>query len=765
MRRLIIALLVSFIPSSILAQEVIVRTGEHGDFTRLVMRIPAGANWSIKADPAKDKMIVELRGQDAEFDLSAAFQRIDRSRISELTRTASGGLEIELGCDCGAETFVADGNLLVIDVRPGISMPENSGSIVATNEPNLPAPSAPQVMNREDAPLLSDLGRVRVGASPGVGPLKQPDPLLPRLPTRMSFDAEMKENKPELPISTSSRVGGQIAEDLAAAATAGLLTPAVRTVPGPLGSTSSEQVDRSIAAESASTADLAIQIVEGFTGADRSGLSSSRVSLGGENCIADGKLELANWVDPDTDAATAFAEWRSDLFGEFDKINPKKINGYARALIHFGFGAEARQVLDMDPDVADQTLVSLSFLVDGENDPTGIFSGQMECLGAASLWSVLADERLGAEDTFDQKAVLRAFENLPSHLKRHLGPILAQKFEAASYSDSAKEVYRRLERSLGEETPSISLGRAQIDLAAGKLNAAEQRLKPLSEQGSPETPEAIVARVRIAEAKEEKLPERILDLAEAYSNELRDSAEGVDLWQAHLRGLLLNGAFEQAFGVLQQGKSIPQDVMTDMNEVAVGYLVEKAEDITFLKLVVPMQAVANAAPLRDRTLLDIADRLVKIGMPEPAFSYLDQITNPESDRAVRLIRAAALLDTDQPAEAEIHLVGLKGEDVSKLRAEARRKMGDHTFAGEIYEQLGEEADATTQAWLSGDWEQVADDSNSAFSESARLLQTAQPALDSAIPTLAEVETLTDQSSSSLNTLRTLLDATRIEPGN
>lgn len=773
MRRVSLAALSICVAPLAMAQQagtdLVVRSGEHGAFTRLVLPLPSGATWTAEGNQDASVLRLSISGAQAQFDLSQAFQRIDRDRISDLTSPSPGQIDISLGCDCGAETFVVDGNLLVVDIKPGVALPGGL-EMAQANQPTgedtaAPAIAPTQTVRLAPSPLLDDLSRVRIGTRPGIGPMAAADPLLPRLPVRSPVvqphqTAEEQASGDKNP----SDLGSQIAEDLAAAATAGLLDPAIRSVDEPLQILVPKPAPHSeVAGSTPSTADLARQLAAGLTNADHSNMRDGRVSLGGENCVPDRKIDLAAWGGEDEEVSALMAERRSSLFGEFDKVNAHALEEYAKTLLHFGFGAEARVTLDMDPDHADRTLVSLSFLVDGENDPTGVFRDQLDCPGPAAFWSVLATPDLSSSDNVDHNAVLQTLEALPPHLKGHLGVRLAQRMEAAGYMDSARDIYRRIERAGGVETSEIALGRAQIDMEKGNYDAAEARLKPLSEQGGPQTPEAIMARVDIAEAKGERLPTRIVDLAAAYTAEMRDAEGGVDMWQSHIRALILNGAFEQAFDAMDAAEGVPEDRVATTRQQAMAALVDKAEDLTFLKLAIGPQGGAVDDTLDDPTILNIADRLVGLGMARPALNYLDHLADPDSARQAQLIRAAALLDQGNPEEAEIQLVGLVGDDVSQLRAEARRQMGDYTFARELYDQLGAQEQATTSAWLSGNWAEVASQTEGGIlAEAAMLLQSDQPEVATGIPTLAEAEALSAQSASSLDTIRSLLEATQIE---
>ncbi|MGR3368694.1 MAG: hypothetical protein ACU0CR_11435 [Sagittula sp.] len=743
------------------AQPLVVRTGEHGDFTRLVLQLPNGADWDVNTGAGT--VTVGIRDPSVTFDLSEAFQRIDRSRIADLTAIGNGSLVVKLACRCEADSFLVDSNLLVLDLSEveGAALPEAEPRQSEIQSPQ-PSPAAAV------SPLVADLSRVRVGQTAGIGPGRQTDPLLPKMrnpDNTVSRQTQQAETEDSEPTNSAPDLGEQIASDLAVAATRGLLSPSIQTVQSQSEPNRGEDlVPPGEARMSADSADLARQLVAGLTNATHETLRAGRVSIGADTCVPDSKLDIAHWSEPESEAVVVMSKRRSALFGEFDRIDQSALKSYARSLLHYGFGAEAKVILEMSEGKPDALMTSLSFLVDGRPDPGRFFAGQESCAGAAALWAVLSTQNLSSSAHLETDLILQSFEALPKHLKEHLGPLLAERLTGAGFTDAAREVYVRMERAFGSESDRVALGRANMDLKDGNLAEAETRLKPLSENGTPQTPEAIKARISLAEAQNELLPERIVELADAYANEYRNTDQGAVLWQAHIRSLLQNGAFDQAFTAMDDAKGIPDDIQAETRELAFHQLVNRAEDLTFLK-----HALSTDHPhggergVTNATILSIAQRLVGLGMADVALEQLDLVAGQGDNRAIRVIRAAALMDLGEPEEAEIQLIGLRGEDVERMRAEARRQMGDHVFAERIFREVGAEDAAATSAWLSGNWEEMANGSDSVMSEAARMLQQAGTTMGDTDVTLRAAEDIFAESESSRNTIRSLLETTRVAP--
>ncbi|MEP5951833.1 MAG: hypothetical protein ABJ249_09535, partial [Lentilitoribacter sp.] len=108
MRRAFLIFIFNFLVSGIAqAEPIVVRSGEHDNFTRLVLPLPLGSRWSIDERPGVAKVILEEFNDG--FDLSYAFEIIPRTRLVALVARGSE-LELQLSCTCPVVAFIEDGN-------------------------------------------------------------------------------------------------------------------------------------------------------------------------------------------------------------------------------------------------------------------------------------------------------------------------------------------------------------------------------------------------------------------------------------------------------------------------------------------------------------------------------------------------------------------------------------------------------------------------------------------------------------------------------
>ena len=66
----------------------------------------------------------------------------------------------------------------------------------------------------------------------------------------------------------------------------------------------------------------------------------------GRRCLAPELVDVTSWAEG-ADFATELGTLRKQLVGEFDRVDPDVTRALTRAYIHFGFGAEALQVLQL----------------------------------------------------------------------------------------------------------------------------------------------------------------------------------------------------------------------------------------------------------------------------------------------------------------------------------------------------------------------------------------------------------------------------------
>lgn len=743
-------LLLCLRPQFAAAQQVTLRSGEHGGFTRLVLDLPAGVDWRVAPAPGGGSYRVELDQGGFEVDTGDVFRRIGRERLAAVTRLPGGlGVELELACDCVVDSSTYQDRMAVLDIRPR-----------RADEPRPTPAEAPDPVQAgarasgQRTPEVLDFGLL-----PGESDAAGARALLPSFTPGRRLAREMAVGTEERAIAES--FGQSLAEQLARGATQGLLD-----ADGPL-----EQGSRDAgqeAPEDAQDTPLAppsdALSAELITGEVARGFGASSVlRIGGQRaCLEDRRLDLPGWFGSggEADVIARLGALRGQLLGEFDRIDAAVQRDLARLYVSLGFGAEARALLQLGQKPPDPVLMTLARLSEGGSDPVGVFAGQSECPGRAALWATLGARELPDVAQIAIPAVMSAFEELPLTLRRTLGPRLAERLAEEGKVDAARNILSRLARALGQTTEEMRLAEARVARAAGAPAEAAALLSGLIAAPGELGVAAAVESIDLATAEGRPVQPGMVELTGAYSTEGRRTDARDTLWLAHVRAAWASAEFDRAFEEISTVDDVSEDTLVRARSEALGALVASGPEGKFLRYALDPQNLA-LAPATPALALQMAERLLSMGLPDAAERWLSGRAPPGREHDWRLLEARLALAQQQPEAAEIALVGLQGEEVLRLRAEAREGMGDYEFARAAYEELGDTRNAARLAWLAGDLEATANGEDPLLAEAATLARDPPPEFDG--PSLEQGQALAESGKATIETIRALL-AEKSVPG-
>lgn len=115
--RLLLALLAGlWVSAAALAEVVTVRSGEHGDFTRLVVELGDGRAWQFGR--AGGGYLLRVEDPALRFDLARVFERVPRTRLAGLIAEGNG-LRLALAPGTFALLAAEGRGRLIIDIRNG----------------------------------------------------------------------------------------------------------------------------------------------------------------------------------------------------------------------------------------------------------------------------------------------------------------------------------------------------------------------------------------------------------------------------------------------------------------------------------------------------------------------------------------------------------------------------------------------------------------------------------------------------------------------
>lgn len=668
-RALILTLVLA---SAAQAETARILSGEHGDFTRLVIELPGGTDWTMGRTATGYAFGARSDTQPA-YDLSTVWERIPRSRLTDLAvDKASGALLLTLGCDCHVFPFEYGSGIVVLDVREGPA----------------PAGSAFEAAFRGTAPAL-----------PSPGGSGSYDWLADR---RTDPPAQ---SAPPLPLDTGSislePLRDELLEQIAKGAADGVVDMDLPGTPAKV-----PVIDHATLPWS----NIRIGVDPGVIVTSPGTLVPEAAV--GSACPAPEVVDLAAWGQDLTPLDLLVAA-RSGLYGEFDLPDAESILRSARQLLYLGFGVEARQHLDMleDHAVGEEVALyrSMARLVDGETDPQTPFAKMLECDGPAALWAALAHDRLPPGPGLNRDAILQGFLGLPAHLRRHLGPALAEKFLARDDTEAVRILRDAMERTPDADPGSVALLDAKTKLHEGDAGAAQLHAEEAVALDG-DRADGLVALVEAHFLKLQPMEPDIADALKSIHGEAEDSASAAAIERATALALALSGQTHAAFG----SNPAPAD-LSDLWRV----VEDRATDDDFLRHAV----LPNDAPRPDvatEVAQAVADRLLALGFPDAAVVWLGPVA-PSDAIDLRLLAAKAELARRNAGGALALLGDASGPEADQLRADALVLQGDLPSAEAALSQSGEAETASRVGRWGGDWTK-SPEAAEAWEAAARLAQ-------------------------------------------
>lgn len=403
-RGIVIMALLCWGPQMAAAQGVTVLSGEHDGFTRLVLAIGAGRDWTMTRGDRTAHVAFDppLAG----IDLSQVYDRIEQTRLTALDR-GPDGLDLSLGCDCEVTVTRYRDRYAVIDIADPPDTP--------------PTPALPLF----------------------AGPARRP--ASPVQTTALAQNTPPSD--PPAGAAALTNAGALLAEQMARATAAGLLDPSVNQ---PL--TAGDPIDAaplaapvdpppSPVSEPSSLPILATNAFD-IANADRSG---RLVMSAPGSCVAAPRRPIAEWPG-DSRFLTQLGALRSRLYDDRGALDRDAALALAELYIVHGFGAEALFWLE-ESGAPPGFQRAMAVLVDGEDTAVfGAFADHELCDRMLLPWLFLTTDpapRLTAET---RDAILAEIFDLPVRLRDMLGPRLARHFIEAGATDAALELRAALVR-------------------------------------------------------------------------------------------------------------------------------------------------------------------------------------------------------------------------------------------------------------------------------------------------------------------------------
>lgn len=732
-----LAFLLLSVPAA--ARTVTVRSGDHADFSRLLLKSDFGLDW--KFGRVEGGYEFRPAREDIDWNLRGVFDRISHDRVADLHDLGGGRMFIHVTCPCHGDAFVLRDGQVVIDIKDG-AVP--GGPF----EARLPAPDASgSAANRTAEPATSPAGPDKMPDRAGL-PVTLPQPaapeMLPVLEPRFPGMDPWLENVATVPEPAQDSAGAsavqaanlsesELLEQIAKAAAQGLLDADLSRLeddiagitPPPVLPTEPEEKPvfppQSLAPAShisvESAVDRALPEPASEVGTTENGLQ----------CISSEFFDVASWGS-DPASGSDLGSLRTALLDELDRPVPSAVTALVRYYVFLSFGAEAEALLRRYPDGVERPglLMAMAQIMDrGSAENAEALEPQMACDSPAALWATLAQPALVRGQPIDTAALTLAFAALPVHLRTHLGPDLARKFIDIGDTATASLLQSAIARGTERDAPALGLLSAQLELADGAPARAARELETIIQRDSPELPEALLARVEAAlQANKAVAPDEIA-LLESVAFEHMHQEDVTRLQVAIIRARAADGDFAGAFADLEApkfGKAPVGEDAAKLTEVLFHQLATDASDADFLRFALPrLDTASDFTPALRRAL---AGRFLDLGFTSQARHILDGGgALPEADDRILFARAA--LAENRPEVAVGYLAGLHGEEAERMRATALESAGDFAGAVRIFTQIGDQPGVVQAAWRGGLWDRVTGSDAGAKAAAAAMMRAPQ----------------------------------------
>ncbi len=728
-----LAILFLFWPLIASADVINVRSGEHATFSRLVFSIPSQTEWSVS--PVEGGYQLSFTGAEDGFSLDEVFERIPKTRLSNIAQVAPNTLELTVPCICHLDSFLWRSDRLVIDVIDGVDRTINTEQKAATDllQSELPTP-----LRLATTPQLPDLATFANGLSLAATPINSPVSARTPLPPD-AVPSDISETERELLLGVSR------------AASQGFLEASVDAL------NLIQRENTPVLDETQSTPDLPTIIpaptfnspgIDVATALDSSleGVRAVLENATTENCLDEGDFALEDWGNGKS-FHEQVAELSEALAGEFGEEPSNAELELARLYVHFGFGAEALAALSISTSTSPsrQALTEMALLIDSYTAPFHLLKAQQGCGTAGELWAFLAGPEAPA--SVDQKnQIIQAFFTLPLPMRNEIAPVLSEAFLSIDMSEDAETVLRRTAAPSPENDLIVEEKRAEIASQNNDPAEALRILRNQADHNARMSPSAIIELIDLTLEQGMTPQPTDLLLVSSLRHEHRDTEVSEALLGAEIWALVSLQEYASALEqIANEGGETP-DHFTDH---VYSQLAENAAVDVFLEHTLsPLPDAVSA-----KTENAIAHRLIDVGFPEYALPILSGAAKREDAAERRYLRAEASLRAGDLAQTLDELLGLSDDRAQSLRAEAYTQLGLHENALTSLQGQQDEQSALLQ-FRAGAWERlmVEDDSVLANFATAYL---ADPAPEEAF-TLADRRTLLQRSQETREAVADLL---------
>lgn len=696
---LLFIFLAALLPERLLAEPIVVLSGEHDTFTRLVMRLPVDVEWRIEEN-AQNRTLLVSDFNDG-FDLSSAFEIIPRTRLKALVARDSQ-LELQLACDCQIEAFLEQNRFLVIDIANSNTSVTDE---IAVSDDLLETSDIPDSVFAYGDLLWSESDQTNT-SNPVQSPREAEQDPLPG----GNQQGDLTEN--ELVSDTQER----LLAAFSSAASRGILT-----------TKSDVLLQAPVESSRKATPEIFDSSKEDQAGpiplSGNMRISDSRDIPGKQNdqnvaatstvCVDPSIVDIATWG-----TASGIGEQVGasvlELYDQAGRLNKENVLKHARLQLFFGLGQEAKQTLKMFPRlmVEHPELLDIANILEfGHANNPRILHRFPDCNTDLALWGLLAAREIPLDRTVNATAALRGLQKLPNHLKFFLAPSLSERFSSRGDAANASIAIRSFE-NLKNHGDQPKLVFAEVSELRNKPDEAKSIRSEIVTIETSETPQAIIELIDMHVEANEAVPAELALLAETYAFQLRGTEEGLEMFRAFVLSTANSGQQEKALNAME-GVELDDALKTELISSIFSNLSNNSGEIEFLESYFT-HLVENERFVEDLAMLGIAKRLFNLGFETEAEAVLEKLPNDYLTRDSRLLKARVLLSNGDFDESYNLIQDLTGADAALIKGEAMKGLGQMELAASYFSTAETEEVARDMIWLSDNWRSLLAENDDQF---------------------------------------------------
>ena len=543
------------------AQQVVsVQSGDHPEFSRLVLQIDPDVDWEI--EETRGLATIHFPNQALSFSIDQVFTRISTNRILSLSHENTQGgssLQLVLNCKCDVQGFAFKGNYIVVDVYNG---PEIDPIEVVDREPvwqpdALPFIQPPNTPSRfssfvmAEAPRQPQLTPAPVIQEPvaaqeiGLQAADLMDDLLPTIdaapheshmeggpePHRSNMLAANAENI--APEAQSPHGVASVDEIEMAGAAVSSMNQDIEAVDDPELRARIEEAQNQLLAQLTRAADQGLvnfvpapvvvaEVIEedvpveiepeppildpalsqqldvrtAYSQGTEDALTEIVNQFAKPQCLDDALFSFDGWSG-EYGFSDQLAIFRSTLLGEFDTPDADTTLAIAQLYLRYGLGAEARLVLSESALEGAQLSILFDMADLLDVEPMRVSGPILKGAGCGGAHEMwYLATGQGNYQVLEPLSITDVFSDYPIEVRTLVGPPLAQAFIARGQVDAGHVVLEIVRRADGEVTPAQRMAEAKVMELQANMEGAERIYRELAVSNDELAPEALISYAR-----------------------------------------------------------------------------------------------------------------------------------------------------------------------------------------------------------------------------------------------------------------------------